>query len=248
MSSNYKKSTTSNLSIVLSVVVFLTAVLAYYVNASPAITNIDINNNPKNIIQLELKGLVIANFKDPVLNGANENDKELKHELVYTVDNVGEESAYTKHTILITFKKDGEILDPNHMLIHNGTEEIKTKTYILFNGEEVDKIPPEAETDDTKKAKNIKYTFDSDLLESVKGKTKEDGNYKTYSYMMWFDACINEDYIGVTVDTEVVVEGMQFENDSDKKWTSRANISTVFAEDFTLITIPNEDPEQIINL
>ena len=258
INTNFKKILLTYICIFLALIVLIIGTLAYFTDATSAnaagrmgslqivlsditITNSEILNPGDGDLSLEGKdvaGYSLGTAASGIMN-------TLTHELIYKIENIGNKSAYTRHTILISISKNGKNLDPTYLSIHDGRKELGSKSYIMQNGEEYNDLSKIASKKDIK---YIKYAFESDLLNGKVNslftdefETEENGKSgeQTYSRILAIDHSMNNDYQSAYLSIDVVAEAMQYRNNPDKIWSSLSRINNIIGEDYEIITVPD---------
>lgn len=188
---------------------------------------------------------------DPANPTAEVSVPTTDHLITYSISNDGNQSARVRRSFYISCKTpSGEVLDPSVFYMfsgEHGTNELADKYLIAMvkneDGTETEKeylvLPadPAAHKPETvpdgAKIVAVKYIENADIYDGIgKGAQKEnestvkeaDGKVsKDFLYHFGMAQNSSNDYQGINVEIEIIVEGLQFRNTTDAKWaeTSR---------------------------
>jgi predicted ribosomally synthesized peptide with SipW-like signal peptide len=194
---------------------------------------------------------------DPLYNASNPNAEvtipTTNHVIKFTVSNDGNESAKVRRTIYVSCKNAaGEVLDPSVFHLFTDGTETSGKSYVLSDGTEVTDISslPEGTS-----IAAIKYFDDSDSFDGVgKGAQRENDTTvqsddgvcaKTYEYTFGMEKeKSGNNYQGVTLNIDIVVEAMQYRNTTESKWVETArNTLTATTSGLSFPIVPNASSE-----
>lgn len=166
------------------------------------------------------------------------------HDLTYTVSNLGNKSAKTRQTIIITsVDKDGKLINPDVFAVFkdsNGDdiaqvdEQVVQKSYILSDGSELAATyNKDSAFEKIDGCTAVKYVFESDSFDGVNingddaedeygavVKRDEETNSATKDYKLMFSMAkgAGNEYQAADITIEVMVEAMQFRNTVSSDW------------------------------
>lgn len=188
-------------------------------------------------VQIEVDKLGLTNEKNINPGDNDPSNPEgatagTPHKFTYDVENMGNKSVRTRHTIILTADKAGdskELLDARFFAMYAKGKEVEGKVYVLENGDEKTTITEE----DNVKA--VKYVFLSNVMDGkgedvTKGgdaekesgdnvvKQSGDSVKKTYDYDFVMLRTATNTYQGCDVQIEVLVEALQYRNTDNKDW------------------------------
>lgn len=184
---------------------------------------------------------------DPLYDPANPTAEvsvpTTDHLITYSISNDGNQSARVRRSFYISCKTpSGEVLDPSVFYMfsgEHGANELADKYLIDSEGNQYLVLPadPAAHKPETvpdgAKIVAVKYIENADIYDGIgKGAQKEnestvkeaDGKVsKDFLYHFGMAQNSSNDYQGINVEVEIIVEGLQFRNTTDAKWveTSR---------------------------
>lgn len=136
------------------------------------------------------------------------------HDLAFSVENKGNKSIRTRHTLLVSVKgSDGKDLSPSVFSLLNGETELTGKMYVKADG---------STSQSPEDAKVLKYVYESDTLNGIGiGAESEDGaagSSKDYLYKLAMDRDSGNEYQGSSLIIESVIEAIQYRNTVSEDW------------------------------
>lgn len=153
------------------------------------------------------------------------------HELKFNVENLGNKSIRTRHTLIIKCASpEGEALDASvfSLLVSMG-EELEVKSFVLDDGSE---IAPE-DLEDGMFVSAVKYVYTPDIFDgvgpdsekeensTVKAVTDDNGTetaQKEYTYLFKMAKEALNEYQGADISIDVIVEALQYRNTVSEDW------------------------------
>lgn len=147
-----------------------------------------------------------------------ENVSTTPHDITFNVENTGNKSIRTRHTILVSLKNGKNTLNPSVIsVLKSKGQELEGKEYLDAEG----KV-----TKDKKSATAIKYVVLSDVLNGAgtDAETETDGKdaKQSYKYLLKMDKGAKNEYQGADLNIDLVVDAIQFRNTTDEDWKTVA--------------------------
>lgn len=166
------------------------------------------------------------------------------HNLTYTVDNLGNKSAKTRQTIIITaVDKDKAVINPDVFALFEdynkdetaqANEQLKDKSYILSDGSELAaNLNSDSSFEKIDNCVAVRYVFESDSFDGINindndaedeydttVKRDDDTNSATkdYDYLFSMAKSAGNEYQAADITIEIMVEALQFRNTNSSDW------------------------------
>lgn len=137
------------------------------------------------------------------------------HDITFNVENTGNKSVRTRHTLLVSLKGENGVLNPSVVSV------LKAKGQELEGKEYLD---AEGKVTDAEKAVAIKYVVLSDVINGTgdNAEVETDGKdaKQSYKYLLKMDKDAKNEYQGADLNIDLIVDAIQFRNTTEEDWTN----------------------------